>query len=76
VKQYLYLGDTHGDLDFVASAAALAAEHDAEIVQVGDWGFCWPGADQLIDLSLILQRAGELHAKPPVTMRFCEGNHD
>lgn len=76
MKNYLFLGDTHGDLDFAAQAAELAAEHDAEIIQVGDWGFEWPKASQVFALSAMLERAGEKFAKPPVTMRFIDGNHD
>ena len=69
-------GDPHGDLDFVERAAALAAEHDAEIICLGDWGFIWPGDDKLDALSVVLARAGEYQAKSPVTMRFIDGNHD
>ena len=73
MKSYLFTGDTHGDLDFVESAAALAKKHGAEIVQAGDWGFIWPNkrapTTKLAVLSDILQGAG-------VTMRFIDGNHD
>ncbi len=76
VKRYLFLGDTHGDLDFVENAARLAAGLDAEIIQVGDWGFIWPGHIATESLSLSLTRAGEYEAKDPVKMRFIDGNHD
>lgn len=88
MKSYLYLGDTHGDLDFVERAARVAAEYDAEIIQVGDWGMVWPHRNtktwdvedrtshQLAALSTVLSQAGEVHAKPPVVMRFIDGNHD
>ena len=68
-RNFLFLGDTHGDLAFVESAAKLAREHDAEIIQAGDFGFLWPGHDQLRDLSdmLIGQK---------VVLRFVDGNHD
>lgn len=69
MKRYLFLGDTHNDLDFAASAAMLARQHGAEIVQLGDWGFLWPGNDQLDELSDMLVGNG-------VTMRFVDGNHD
>jgi len=69
VKQYFFVGDTHGDLDFVAAAINRAREHGAEIVQVGDWGFLWPDNDQLLPLANKLVAAG-------VTMRFVDGNHD
>lgn len=73
---YLFLGDTHGDLDFVARAAEVAAENDAEIIQVGDWGFIWTKSSQVKQLSIELERAGEKYAKAPVVMRFIDGNHD
>lgn len=66
---YLFLGDTHGDLDFVQEAAKLAAEHEATIIQVGDWGFLWPSQNQLPHLEKVLAMYG-------VTMRFIDGNHD
>ena len=72
----LFVGDPHGDLDFIEHAAGLAAEHDAEMIVVGDWGFLWPSSNQLNALSIALTRAGEKFAKPPVTMRFIDGNHD
>jgi hypothetical protein len=68
-KKYLFLGDTHGDLDFAKSAAKLARAHRAEIIQLGDWGFIFPGSPQLEALSRILVKLG-------VTMRFVDGNHD
>lgn len=77
---YLFLGDTHGDLDFAGRAAEVAAEHDAEIIQVGDWGFIWTHrgqvCDQILALSNELTMAGQKYAKPPVVMRFIDGNHD
>lgn len=69
MKKYLFLGDTHNDLDFTEGAAKLAREHGAEIIQLGDWGFIWPGSTQLAELSDILVGLG-------VTLRFCDGNHD
>lgn len=75
-RSYLFLGDTHGDLDFVARAAEIAAEHEATIVQVGDWGYLWPDSNQITALSLELQLAGQRAARPPVEMLFIDGNHD
>jgi len=69
MKKYLFLGDTHNDLAFVESAGKLAREHGAEIIQLGDWGFIWPGATQLDELSDMLVGLD-------VTMRFIDGNHD
>lgn len=80
----LFLGDCHGDLDFVVKACDLAVKHNAEIIQVGDWGFIWPvrnkgvhfespnvryDENQLLKLSSVLVAWG-------VTMRFIDGNHD
>lgn len=69
MNQILFLGDTHNDLDFAESAARRAKEHDADLVQLGDWGFLWPRNDQLKELSDMLVGLG-------VTMRFIDGNHD
>lgn len=68
-QPYLFLGDTHGDLKFVVAAAERARRHNAEIIQLGDWGFLWPDSDQLADLSEVLVAVG-------VTLRFLDGNHD
>lgn len=87
MKNYLFQGDPHGSLDFARDVAVLAAEHDAEIMCVGDWGFVWPRRDKkwrlheaptnyLDELSKELALAGEKFAKPPVVMRFIDGNHD
>ena len=69
MKKYLFLGDTHDDIDFAESAAKLAREHGAEIIQLGDWGFLGPATPQLEELSDMLIGRG-------VTMRFVDGNHD
>lgn len=81
IVNYLFLGDAHGDLDFVVRACEIAARYSAEIIQVGDWGFIWPVRDsgsagrvhydenQLDKLSSVLITWG-------VTMRFIDGNHD
>lgn len=69
MTNYLFLGDTHNDLDFAESAAKLARQRGAEVVQLGDWGFIWPGSSQLEELSDMLVGLG-------VTLRFCDGNHD
>lgn len=83
MKNYLFVGDTHGDLDFLQNAAEYAALNGAEIIQVGDWGFVWPSVrvaggvvHQVDALQRILEHAGEMHGQPPVTMRFIDGNHD
>lgn len=76
-RRYMFLGDTHGDLDFVGWAADFAASRDVdEIICVGDWGFIWPGSHQVDALSRVLAIEAERHARPPLTMRFVDGNHD
>lgn len=69
MKNYLFLGDVHNDLDFAESAANHARKHNAEIIQCGDWGFLWPGRDQLEELSDMLVGIG-------IILRFVDGNHD
>ncbi len=69
MKNYLFTGDTHGDMEFAVKAAELAAAHDAEIIQLGDWSFLWPRADKLTELSKML-------VAHDVIMRFIDGNHD
>jgi hypothetical protein len=69
VKTYLFVGDTHGDFDFVTSAIEHARRYGAEIIQLGDWGFIWPGSMKVKELSATLVAQG-------VTMRFVDGNHD
>ena len=70
MNRILFVGDTHNDLDFAESAAKLARQHDADLIQLGDWGFLGPGHPQQLDeLSDMLVGLG-------VTMRFVDGNHD
>ena len=69
MRHYLFLGDSHGDLAFAESAAVRARQHNATILQAGDWGFLWPGNDQLQDLSDMLVGLG-------VVLHFVDGNHD
>jgi predicted phosphodiesterase len=66
----LFVGDTHGDLNFAQACAEVAADYNhAPIVQVGDWGYLWPGRDKAEQLAEILRH----HS---VTMHFIDGNHD
>lgn len=69
MKRYLLCGDSHGDLKYMGCIAQAAAKVVAEIICVGDWGFLWPGNDQLDELSAMLVRVG-------VSLRFVDGNHD
>jgi hypothetical protein len=68
-KAYLLVGDPHGDMEFAARASLMARQHNAEILCLGDWGFLWPGHDQLKKLSDMLVGDG-------TTMYFIDGNHD
>jgi len=69
MKTYLFVGDTHGDIAFAMQAVNCAQQHGAEIVQLGDWGYYWPGDSRVKALSKALVSHG-------VTMRFVDGNHD
>lgn len=69
MTRILFVGDTHNDLEFATRAAASARQHNAEILQLGDFGFLWPGNDQLQELSDMLVSFG-------VTLRCVDGNHD
>lgn len=70
MKQYLFVGDLHGDLKAALYAIKLAHSLRAEIIQVGDWGFLWSGGiDKTLELSTMLVDAN-------VHMRFIDGNHD
>lgn len=66
---YLFCGDPHGDLSYIANVADIASKEQAVIVCVGDWGFIWPNGSTVKKLSALL-RAYD------VTMRFIDGNHD
>ena len=68
-KTYLFCGDTHNDIDFAVRASLYARQHAAEVIQLGDFGYLWPGHDQLKELSDMLVGDG-------VSLRFCDGNHD
>lgn len=69
MKNYLFLGDTHGNLAFTELAMRMAFENGADIIQVGDWGFLWTNHDQLQSLSDALSHW-------PVDMHFIDGNHE
>lgn len=69
MKRYFFIGDTHNDLAFAARAIERARKYGAEVVQLGDFGFLWPGNDRLQELSDLLTRFD-------VTMRAIDGNHD
>jgi len=69
MQRYLFVGDLHGDLERAERAITYAATSGANILQVGDWGFLWPGSDGIDELVKLLD-------SHQVTMRYCDGNHD
>lgn len=66
----MFIGDTHGELADMAvvieKASRLCVD---EIIQVGDWGFMWPGYDKYPRLQEMLVPVGIVHS-------FIDGNHD
>ena len=70
MKQYLFVGDTHGDMDFLQRAFERAREEEiTDVIQVGDFGFLFPKWDNLEYVSRLCAMYG-------VTLRFIDGNHD
>lgn len=75
--EVLFVGDTHGDLEFIARVCEFAADHDVNnLIQCGDWGYLWPNhrdhvmfGSKADELSVILKHYDQ-------TMRFLCGNHD
>ncbi len=68
--KYLFVGDTHGNLQCLDALFAHAKTHDVHtLIQVGDWGYCWPGKDDTLVLRDMLQEVG-------LKMWFIDGNHD
>jgi len=68
--KYLLLGDTHGQLDPVIEAVAMTLDNGVKtLVQLGDWGFCWPSGGKVNALRSLLEANR-------VTMYFLDGNHD
>lgn len=64
------MGDAHGDLFFLDRACVAAKKAGAGlIVQVGDWGYLWPGAK-------CLRAANEILYNNRMTCVFIDGNHD
>ena len=74
--RYLILGDTHGDFFWTLKVLDHAKDLKiSTIIQVGDWGFLWPGKepleieDQTEALAAALRSRGQ-------RMFFIDGNHD
>jgi predicted phosphodiesterase len=71
--QLLILGDTHGDLRYAADMIKSAKDWNCHaIVQVGDWGYTWPG----YETNHSLQKLDRFLAKSNMHMYFIDGNHD
>lgn len=70
-KRYMFLGDTHGGLAELGFACEIAqAEGVDTIIQVGDWGYLWPGYEHRVGL------AEQVLIDHHVEMIFIDGNHD
>jgi len=68
-----FLGDTHGTLDHVRYSLARLAKRQARVViQLGDFGFIWPGDDIDRQLSTI----GQVLADADQVLLFVDGNHE
>lgn len=69
----LVVGDTHGNLDWMCGVVLPHAQEAGadKIVQVGDFGFVWPGETErgLRELSLALEEA-------EIDLHFLPGNHE
>lgn len=66
-------GDTHGNQSQVRYLCDQARLHDCErIVQVGDWGFLWPGAAAENRLKIL----HDALVRDDLYMDFLDGNHE
>lgn len=69
----LVLGDTHGNVPFLERAARMALRSDCDrILQVGDWGYLWPGKKN----ERRLEAANNVLAQFGIEMFFLDGNHE
>jgi len=67
------LGDQHGDLNhFLLVSRTMWSRGISVMVQLGDWGFVWPGENWDRTLNKISRRL----AAQGQTLYFFEGNHD
>mgnify|MGYP003426268537 CR=1 FL=1 len=66
----LIVGDTHGDtVNLPALLDYCWDQGCSNIVQLGDWGYVWPGKFRQSEVSVLLQNRG-------IHMYFIDGNHD
>lgn len=69
-----FIGDTHGDLDFITRALAAIHEQDCrEVIQVGDYGFIWPSKYSMTDQTDAIHKVLETY---DMQLRYIAGNHD
>lgn len=74
MTRMLVLGDTHGDVQFLERACRAARKAECDhIVQVGDWGFLWPGRKERNDR---LSAITNVLAQFDLHMFFLDGNHE
>lgn len=67
------MGDVHGDLGHLLQVATMFARRGVTtLLQLGDWGFVWPGENWSITLDKLDRRLGRLGS----TLFFLLGNHD
>lgn len=71
MPKLFFIGDTHGDLRSIQNMIDEAVDEGCyEAIQVGDFGFWWPGEeDRTGYLSSYLVAKG-------IKLRFVDGNHD
>lgn len=72
IERVLVAGDTHGNVEHFQYLADQAVNHGCQaIVQVGDWGYTWPGREheRVAAVQGMLRRAG-------LTLFWLDGNHD
>lgn len=70
MTRVLFVGDTHGDLDFLSTAFQCAWQEKCQgIFQVGDFGFLWPGTNQMREVN-------ELARHWEMPLYWIDGNHD
>lgn len=68
--KFVAVGDTHGDLYCLEVACRLAVKNGIDwLIQLGDWGYLWPGANAVKAVEDVLEQYN-------VNCAFIDGNHD
>lgn len=71
MPRLLMVGDTHGNFNFMRHMVDVACDNEIDtIVQLGDFGFVWPGSD------FNLQRLNDYAATFGKRIVFIPGNHE